>query len=251
MKEFFQELVKQKSSLLILAGMLLLLLGITNGIQMGTTSITIEPTYRIVSIIIGLFLVLTGIVFIWKDSSYAKPQNNISNNYSGQAATIPMLLEKASQIDAIGYSLRTLIHSRQHDIAKAIINGASVRLIVIDPDGKSIQVMEGIKPTTGVAEDIRRSLNIAKKNILEESKQSIRGKFEIRVIDWIPSCSLLVLDATTENGWMEIGIFPPNYKKAVGHKLYIHLMKKKDKIHFDEYAVEFNELWEMAKPYEH
>ena len=251
MKEFLQELAKQKSSLLILAGVLLFLLGITNGIQTGTTSITIEPTYRILSIITGSLLVLIGIVFIWRDYSDANPKNNISDDYSSQATAIPTLLEKASQIDAIGYSLRTLIHSRQHQLAKAVINGASVRLIVIDPKGKAIQVMEGIKPTTGVAEDIRRSLGIAKKNILEESKQSVRGKFEIRVIDWIPSCSLLILDATAENGWMEIGVFPPNYKKTVGHKLYIHFTRKKDKIHFDEYVGEFNDLWEMAEPYEH
>ena len=73
MKEFLQELVKQKSSMLILSGIFLLLLGITSGLQTEKFSIAVEPAYRIVSIIFGTLLILIGVILAWKDSSRHKP----------------------------------------------------------------------------------------------------------------------------------------------------------------------------------
>ena len=252
MKEFFQELVKQKSSMLILAGILLLLLGITSGLQAGTVSVSVEPAYRIVSIILGALLVLIGIVLAWKDSSEPKSIDDVigKDKYSGKGDELRGVIEKSTQIDALGYSLRTLVHNRQNSIVDAVKKGATVRMLLIDPDGKSIEVVQGIKPQTGIKKDIIRSLEIAQIKIQDQIKQSSVGRFEIRVIDWIPSCSLLILNGTTEDGWMEVGYFPPNYKYAVGHKVYVQFSKKKEKSRFDDYYEEFNDLWATAKPYE-
>jgi hypothetical protein len=250
MKEFFQELLKQKASLLIIAGILFLILGITSGLHTGTVSLSIEPAYRILSIISGFILITIGIVLAWKDSSDSTPSEYRKGKYSTKGDELSLLIEKASHVDALGYSLRTLIHNGQNNLINAVKGGASIRLIVIDPDGKSIQVMKAIKPETGIAKDIIRSLEIAQIKIQEQVQQSAVGRFEIRVIDWIPSCSLLILNSSSDNALMEVGYFPPNYKKTVGHKLHLYFSKKKDKAQFDEYLEEFNELWAMAKPYE-
>ena len=253
MKEFFQELVKQKSSMLILAGMLLLLLGITSGLQAGTFSVAVEPAYRIVSIVLGALLILIGIVLAWRDSSEAKSTDGVKGKdiYSGTGDEMREMIEKSSQIDALGYSLRTLIHARQNSIVNAVKKGATVRLLLINPDGKSIEVMQAIKPQTGIKKDIVRSLEIAQLKIQDQIKRSAAvGRFEIRVIDWIPSSSLLILNGTTEDAWMEVGYFPPNYKFVVGHKVYVRFSKKKEKSRFDDYYEEFNDLWATAKPYE-
>ena len=254
MKEFFQELVKQKSSMLILAGILLLVLGITSGLKAGSVSVSVEPAYRIVSIVLGALLILIGIIFAWKDSSESKSTDEVKgrDKYSGKGeAVLGTLLEKATQIDAIGYSLRTLIHNRQNFIIDAVRRGGTVRLLILDPNGKAVEVMKRVKPETGVAKDILRSLEIAQIKIQEQIKQAAgAGRFEIRVIDWIPSCSLLILNGTTEDAWMEVGYFPPNYKYVVGHKVYIQFSKKKEKSRFDDYYEEFNDLWTTAKPYD-
>ena len=124
MKEFFQELVKQKSSMLILAGILLLFLGITNGLQAGTVSVSVEPAYRIVSIVLGTLLILIGIILAWKDSSETQSMDDTKgkDKYSGKSDELRELIEKSSQIDALGYSLRTLIHNRQNSIIDAVTN---------------------------------------------------------------------------------------------------------------------------------
>ena len=252
MKEFFQELVKQKSSMLILAGILLLFLGITNGLQAGTVSVSVEPAYRIVSIVLGTLLILIGIILAWKDSSETQSMDDTKgkDKYSSKSDELRELIEKSSQIDALGYSLRTLIHNRQNSIIDAVKKGAIVRLLLIDPDGKSIEVMQKIKPQTGIKKDIIRSQEIAQLKIQDQIRQSTLGRFEIRVIDWIPSCSLLILNGNTEDGWMEVGYFPPNYKYVVGNKVYVHFSKKKETSRFDDYYEEFNDLWATAKTYD-
>jgi hypothetical protein len=56
-----------------------------------------------------------------------------------------------------------------------------------------------IKLETGAAKDILRSLEIAQTKIQDQNKHSAgAGSIEIRVIDWIVSCSLLILSGTTE-----------------------------------------------------
>jgi hypothetical protein len=226
------------------------LLGITSGLQAGTFSISIEPAYRVLSIVSGLLLILIGIILAWKDSPESNTKIDKSEKYATKGDELSLLIEKASQIDALGYSLRTLIHNGQNHLVNAIKKGASVRLIVIDPDGKAIEMMKAIKPETGIAKDIIRSLEIAQIKIQEQIQQSPVGRFEIRVIDWIPSCSLLILNSSSDDALMEVGYFPPNYKKTVGHKVHIYFSKKKGKVQFDEYVKEFDELWAMANPYD-
>lgn len=250
MKEFFIDIAKQKSSLPILLGVLLVIIGISSGIQWGENSLTIEPAYRITGISIGALLVVVSFVFNWNDLSVHRQK---SNQKSVGALADHSIIDrssflKVSQIDVLGYSLRNFIHNNQQTLVEAVLNGASIRLIVIDPDGNAIKLVEGIKPKTGLADDVRRSLQISG-NILEDSKASIRGKFEIRVIDWIPSCSLTILNPMNEDGWLEVGIFPPNYKRVAEKKAYIQFSKKENENWFTEYLNEFNDLWIISKPY--
>jgi len=252
MKEFTEVITKQKSNFLLLLGVLLVVFGISNGIQVGENSLKIEPAFRVTGIVIGVLLIIVGIILNWADAvvSQGKSKTKSFGILANQSVVARESFLKVSQIDVMGYSLRNFIHNNQQTLIQAVMNGASIRLIVIDPNGKSIEVIEKIKPRTGLADDVRRSLQISK-NIIDESKETIRGKYEIRIIDWIPSCSLTIFNASSEDGWMEVGIFPPNYKKIAEKKAYIQFSKKENENWFVEYASEFNDLWNVARPYEH
>jgi hypothetical protein len=252
MKELFGDIAKQRSSLPIFLGVVLVLFGISSGVKWGENSLTIEPAYRITGIVIGGILIFVGFILNWSESLYfkQKPKNDSVGSLASQSVVVRSSFLRVSQIDVLGYSLRNFIHNNQQTLVQSILNGASIRLIVIDPDGEAIKLIEGIKPSTGLADDVRRSLQISN-NIIEDSKESVRGKFDIRVIDWIPSCSLTILDASSDNGWIEVGIFPPNYKRVAEKKAYIQFAKKENESWFVEYTSEFNDLWNIAKPYKY
>lgn len=252
MKEFLEAITKQKSSLPLFFGVVLVVLGISSSIKWGGNTLSVEPAYRITTIVIGALLILLGVVLlVWGDglSIGQRPGRVALEHIPSQGKKMQASLSKATQIDGFGYSLINFIRNNKRTLTEAVKNGATLRLVVIDPNGKSVEVMKNIKPTTGITEDVSRTLKIAK-SIQAESKESIRGKLEIRVIDWIPSCTTIILDGATDHGWMEIGFFPPSYKKVTDSKAYLQLSRKVDKDWFDEYANAFNDVWEMAKPCE-
>ena len=261
MKEFFQEIAKQKGIVLIIIGVILLIFGASNGIQIGQNALSMNPTYQVVIMVVGGLIILLGAILTARENiATSQPQNSLGkeigsgflkklDHFYGESITIKKELAEATQIDIMGYSLISFLLAYSDAIIQAVLKGAKVRMIVINPKGKVIEVMRDLSPKTGIQDDIQRSLHSAS-SIQNKSRASLKGSVEVRLIDWIPSCSLIITDPEKENGLIRIGIFTPHYKSSSDKRAFMKLAPKREKYWFDIYAEQFELLWAEALPYD-
>jgi hypothetical protein len=261
MKEFFQEIAKNKGLVLVIIGVVLLIFGAASGIQIGQNSLAINPTYQIMIILVGGFLILAGVTLIVlenvtpnrgqivlgkkTESGFLKKLDE----FYGESITIKKELAEATHIDIMGYSLISFLLAYRESIVQAVLKGAKVRMIVINPDSKVIDIMRDLSPSTSIRSDIQRSIHSAT-YVANKSKTSLKGDILVRLVDWIPSCSLIITDPEKEIGIIRVGVYTPHYKSPSDNRVFMKLSQKKEKYWFDIYAEEFELLWAESKPYE-
>ena len=80
------------------------------------------------------------------------------------------------------------------------------------------------------------------KDILKDKKN--KGSAEIRVIQWIPSCSIFTIENKNGiNDQARIGINDPAIKSKNTEKFGLHLMKSIHKKEFNYFLDQFDLLW--------
>jgi hypothetical protein len=257
MQEFLQEIAKQKGILLVVIGVLLLIVGTASGIQLGQNSLSVNPAYQIVIIVVSGLLILIGAIFTIKENAFVAvpPKKSTSKEvlksldylYS-QSTAIKKDFIGASQISILGYSLTSFMPAYSDALAQAINNGARVRILLLNPSGESVKIIKKINPASSEIENIHLSLQRIVE-VARKSKNSIKGSIEVRLIDWITSCSLIITDADKEKGKVVMGIYTPHYSSPTDKRLHLVLTPLNEKDWFDLYVDQFDLLWSDAKPY--
>ena len=79
-------------------------------------------------------------------------------------------------------------------------------MLIVNPNGEAINIMKKISPKGSHVENVNFSLRSAG-TIARKSKNSVKGVIELRLIDWIPSCSLIITDPNGEKGRVILGIY--------------------------------------------
>ncbi len=261
MKEFFQEIAKNKGIVLAILGVIVLIFGAASGIQIGQNSLSINPVYQTTIMLVGGFLILLGVILtVLENVTTSRAQISLGrktesgflkklDEFYGESVTIKKELAEATQIDLMGYSLISFLLAYSDAIVQAVLKGAKVRMIVINPNSKVIEVMRDLSPKNSIQNDIQRSLHSAS-SITNKGKGSLKGGIEVRLIDWIPSCSLIITDPEKESGVIRIGVNTPHYTSSSDKRAHMVLSPKKEKYWFDVYTEEFELLWAEAKLYE-
>lgn len=84
MKEFFQEIAKQKGIVLIIIGVILLIFGASNGIQIGQNTLSMNPTYQVVIMVVGGLIILLGAIMTVRENiATSQSQNVLGGESSG------------------------------------------------------------------------------------------------------------------------------------------------------------------------
>ena len=102
--------------------------------------------------------------------------------------------------------------------------------------------------------DVERTVNrlrFIKKILIEKG---VDPKIKVRTIDWIPSCSLYIFGTQEKNnrsyGWMQVEIYPPNYRTYSGNRPIFSLNNQEDYSWFEYFKKQFDKLWDLGKEIE-
>lgn len=254
MKEFFQELVKQKSAILILAGILFLLLGITNGLQAGTVSVSVEPTYRIVSIVLGTLLILTGIILAWRDSKepsstrsgkhLVSPSNEITVLKPERTLLSDFYLEQAgssSNIDIIALTLQSALENfSEAKFIQWIRDGKHIRILMLSPFSAAAKIRsrEEASDEDFLPNKIMIQIKALKRLFTRAEKelkgQNYTGSLEVRLYDGLPYFSYFHTDKA-----MMMGLY---YTHLPGLQSEALLINEKSSIHA-KMCSHFDNIW--------
>ena len=103
-------------------------------------------------------------------------------------------LDAARTVDLLGYNLKSLLQATRELIANAVERGTTVRIVLVDIQSLSAQIFgkHTNRPHLLVPDWIAALEHIRDIRRLLEEKPMVNGRLEVRVTDWIPSCSLIL-----------------------------------------------------------
>jgi hypothetical protein len=94
-------------------------------------------------------------------------------------------------------------------------------------------------------EDIEGALSYAR-SIARRSKGVGAGKIKVRLIDWIPSCSMIFLNPDQKDGRLILGIYTPYFNLATENRPHMVLTAEKDAHWYKSYLHQFKTLWQES-----
>ena len=160
--------------------------------------------------------------------------------------TVEKLFSGSSKIDLLGYSYINVMRNRQNFIIQLLRDGVQIRLVIVDPEKTAGTLSRENMDVDDLRRDVNVTLSIVA-NISEEAKK-YKGKIEVRLINWLPSCGLIITDPDSLKGktWVSIyPIYPSVPKSEIPHFILTH---SEDEYWSKAYSNHFNRLWSKAYP---
>ena len=159
------------------------------------------------------------------------------------------IFESAERIDFLGYSCVELLRGNREKIFRAVVRGAKIRFLILRPGCKAVDVMHAHQKVKQIQKDIEMASDIL--NEIEgriSQSNEVKGLFEKRFTDWIPSCTLIIANPERIDGKISLRINPPNPSTPKEKWITFQVVTKKyDLETFDYFVSEFDALWKSAE----
>jgi len=155
-------------------------------------------------------------------------------------------LLEAETLDLLGYGLANLLGTFREELAEAITKGTHIRIMILNPSGTAGDLMrEHIVDPDGVADAHKRSARyISDIRTILKSKRRLKGSLDIKLISWIPSCYLTVIDGAKTTGVALIGINSFMIRPSSPRRLNFILRKEQHTEEFYYFTTQYNLLWQ-------
>lgn len=152
----------------------------------------------------------------------------------------------AQSLDLLGYSMAHLLASSKHSIASALTNGLKMRVVLLDPTTTAGDLMSQKVGTSDlVREPHDRSVRyLSEIKEIASGKSIIRGSLDIKLIPWVPSVYLNILDGGQDKGVAIAGVNALTISNSNPRRLHYRLEKTRNPIEFGFYLDNFNEIWQ-------
>jgi hypothetical protein len=170
-------------------------------------------------------------------------------SHSREVFELKKLVDEAKSIDLLGYTQLGMLRDFKSSLIRALTNGARIRILIINPEGSAAKLMRHALPD---ASKIDLSTQLALNYIAEiretlgMTKGQLKGSFEIKLIDWIPSCNMIIVNDHYETGIMSVRLntISLNPKLPFQEKLYLILTRSENDQEFTYFLSQFEDLWQ-------
>lgn len=252
MPDIVKEILKRTSIVLIVLGALLLIIGASGNISIGNFNLLLpDLASRLAVGIFGSALLIFGSLVAWRESSQGTTRETgkfsliVSSDTSKQSFRLENYLEKAKTIDLLGYSLKNMLQDLREPLAQAIIQGAVVRIVVVDITSPAASLFQehSRRPNLLLSEWIAGLQHIKDiQNILSNAPK-VLGRLEVKVTSWIPSVNLIVINAADESGILRAGIHSVTFRQPLSDRLSLTIKRRDYPQAFDFFVKGFDMLW--------
>jgi hypothetical protein len=249
-KEFFEKLL-EGTIFIFLSGVVLLLLGATSGINIGTFQISITDTLGRAGIsIVGIILIGVGMIFQVKEYSKAAKNAELSMSTSNVLTAwnrdeFRKRLKTAIDVRMIGVSNYGLLSGSTKELQEFFGKGGSLKCVYVAPDGEALEMVA--MRSVGVESEIdhlktQRLLTIDfLKNM---AKNSSKGSIQVKEIDYLNSGVLTLIDPLLPSGIAYIAI--NGFGQIYTERPCLVVTKAKDQIWFNFFLETFENTWNSS-----
>lgn len=257
----------------VLIGSIMLVIGITGVIPFGNPQPTIaEPLLKTVLILIGILLILSGPVLVWRDQIFStnpdegifrriprtfragKPDDNSTNTILANRKnmlSLELLIQKAQKeiiMCAVQHSY--LAHHGLSLLQAKLESGCKVKILMMaarDQDGEINQnVIESESHRTykGLLPQIESSTQLFE-NWFDSLSEASKKLIEIRAYQQCPIAALILIDRDEPSGFIQSEILL--YGIDVREMPHYVLTKKNGSNLFKTHSESFDQLWKNAR----
>jgi len=160
----------------------------------------------------------------------------------------------AKQIDLLGYSLYKLFIEHKRYLIQCLKNGTKIRILLVNPEGKAGELISAHKAGAQYYLQWNQSFTILESLQKESISNDKGGGLEIKVIDFIPSCDMIMLDRDDyEKGIMKVSINGPYATTTKSNKIldrrHLIFKKRNDPDDFETWLEQFESCWQDGQPW--
>lgn len=143
-----------------------------------------------------------------------------------------------------GMTLWRTVPLLTESIEDGLESGLEIRFLLIKPHSNAAK-MAALRTTHGQVNKIDTELSANLAHLQNIAKQRLRGKLEIRVIDYLAPWTIYAFDPHLPEGQMIVRLTP---FRAIGRKRpNFRLSAKEDKKWFQYFSSQFETVWEEAE----
>jgi hypothetical protein len=259
----------------VVVGLILVLIGAAGVIPIGTPQPAItEPVYRIILVGLGVILIALASFVVWRESvpkqsirqAPEETKKTLENSHASahfqevvvsadrifhprEAAHSPSfvsMLEQCEELWVVGKDCHGLLTTHFDRIRQAAINGKKIRFLIVDHSNKSLLYTMSASSSTRPeskqrTETAREALTILRRIIADAPK----GKVEVKLANFLPTCTCTVFDARKASGRMKVENY--GYKISAGQRLSMYLTQEIAPRTFAFYIEQFDNMWDASE----
>ena len=154
--------------------------------------------------------------------------------------------DRARDIRLVGVTLSRTVRTHLPALTRCLAAGGTVRVVVIDPDSGAEQEAARRSGLPDDAEVYRHRLRPTL-DLLHHlaSLSEARGRIQVRMIRYVPSFGLMMVDPESPGGVARVEIY--SHRPGVSEPT-LTLTAERDPRWFQHFLTEFHPVWERARP---
>ena len=170
------------------------------------------------------------------------------------SSSLTSLIKGSTTIGLCGLTLTTTINKEFPNLLEKVEQGAQVRILIVDPDSQALE-MSTFRSFDPMNFDYYRNKMAATLQDIEflhqrweaskKDNPTSLGSFEVRLLNFAPSFSVFIFNATETSGQAIVEIYP--HKKGFGAPPVFELTPARDGDWYRYFVSQFEQMWQGAK----
>jgi hypothetical protein len=241
---------------LVAAGSIVLALVAVNYFSGDIRMVSLSLSAELVGIVIVFFLVRR--LFFVREIDLTERMEGLVGHMERKASVLraptenedlASVLRDCSEVSLLGMSFSGVLRRSRGHLTELVRKGGKLRLMVVNPMSDACRLIMKNSRVRDTESNIRNALDYARE-IAKRTQDERRGSFEVRLLDWIPSCGMILADPKKESGHVRVTIYPPYLPSPTSDRVHFVLVKNRDKKWYDLYVKQFEQLWGEASPWD-
>jgi hypothetical protein len=244
------QLLKRTSVLVIVIGIIVLLIGASGDIQLGSFAFKLpDELTRWIIEGVGLALVLFGIFLEWQDSSGKKSgaiQASHVQKFDKQSSIVVSRerLEKAQTIDWMAFSMYKTLSIYDKELVQCLRSNGQIRLLLINPKAELPEMTARLGYSLD-KQKVETDITATSARV-NAWKENIPGcKVEIRYLSGLPPYRIMIVNRILDTGYIRLRLF---VTPGTADAPTVALTTKSDKEWFTFFCQQFENFWNIATP---
>lgn len=199
-----------------------------------------------------LLFFLLNRFFLLPDMGSTGGETLLTTDLARETLDLNKRLGSAKSIDLLGYNLSSFLDEFRDKILSCVRRGGGVRILVINPNSAAGSVVKDNSRLESFSRN-SDSTNELVHSYMGEQLQKERlpegARLEFGRVNWIPSCSLVIVDRSLRKGVIKVAVNTPFYRTPRPRgRLNLLLKSSQDRHWFEFFADQFEELWRESVP---